>query len=243
MGSRQCKPVWKTYQEYIQLSCGYIVSGHWQGRSLDIFSQVERSASEAARKRTRSQVAEAARTSIAATRYARTFLSAGYQEEVVEGHGDHIPLRVRDDSVVLFWLPEILPSRLVRRPFDCSREEAWRFWLAKFRCLRHVTAYVGAQLWAFEWPDDERMMRQYRDLMYAWSRLSEEDDIAKRVFLAEGRFDWVVWWKLSHTDPRFLPSGCEAIFAVYHFMGMVGVSEAKAESIASLLKNTEEPAP
>ena len=106
-----------------------------------------------------------------------------------------------------------------------------------------MTAYVEAQLWAFEWPDDERMLRQYRDLMSAWSRLSEEDDIAKRVFLAEGRFDWLVWWKLSHTDPRFLPSGCEAIFAVYHFMGMVGVSEAKAESVASLLKNTKEPAP
>ena len=99
-----------------------------------------------------------------------------------------------------------------------------------------MTAYVEAQLWAFDWPGDEGYKRQYRDLMSAWSRLSEEDDIAKRVFLAEGRFDWLVWWKLSHTDPRFLPSGCEAIFAVYHFMGMVGVSEAKAESVASLLK-------
>ena len=239
MGSRQCKPVWKTYQEYIQLSCGYIVSGHWKGRNLDTFSQVERSASEAARERTRSQVAEAARTSIAATRYARTFfhkLSAGYQQEVVEGHGDHIPLRGRDDSVVLFWLPEILPSRLVRRPLDCSREEGWRFWQAKSRRLPYVTAYVEAQLWAFDWPGDEGYKRQYRDLMSAWSRLSEEDDIAKQVFLAEGRFNWLVWWKLSHTDPRFLPSGCEAIFAVYHFMGMVGVSEARAESIASSLK-------
>ena len=41
---------------------------------------------------------------------------------------------------------------------------------------------------------------------------------------------------MSHTDARFLPSGCEAAFALYHFMGMVGVSEARAESIASLLK-------
>ena len=62
MGSRQCKPVWKTYQEYINLSCGYAVSGHWRGRSLDIFSRVERSAPEAARGRTRSQAAVAAGT-------------------------------------------------------------------------------------------------------------------------------------------------------------------------------------
>ena len=31
MGSRQCKPVWKTYQEYIKLSCGYIVQGIGKG--------------------------------------------------------------------------------------------------------------------------------------------------------------------------------------------------------------------
>ena len=241
MGSRQCKPVWKTYQEYIKLSCGYIVSGHWQGRSLDIFSRVERSAPEAARGRTRSQAAVAAGTSIAATRYARTFfrkLSAGYQEEVVQSHGDHVPIRVRDDSVVLFWLPEILPSRLVRRPSECSPEELQRFWQAKLRRLPHVLAYVEAQLRVFQWPPTEQIMRQYKDLMHAWSRLSEVDDVAKRVFLApsQGHFDWALWWKLSHTDSRFLPSGCEAAFALYHFMGMVGVSEARAESIASLLK-------
>ena len=105
MGSRQCKPVWKTYQEYINLSCGYIVSGHWRGRSLGIFSRLERSAPEAARGRTRSQAAVAAGTSIAAAKYARTFfrkLSAGYIEEVVQSHGDHVPIQVRDDSVVLF---------------------------------------------------------------------------------------------------------------------------------------------
>ena len=241
MGSRQCKPVWKTYQEYIKLSCGYIVSGHWQGRSLDIFSRVERSAPEAARGRTRSQAAVAAGTSIAATRYARTFfrkLSAGYQEEVVQSHGDHVPIRVRDDSVVLFWLPEILPSRLVRRPSECSPEELQRFWQAKLRRLPYVLAYVEAQLSVFQWPLTEQLMRQYEDLMHAWSRLSEVDDVAKRVFLApsQGHFDWALWWKLSHTDSRFLPSGCEAAFALYHFMGMVGVSEARAESIASLLK-------
>ena len=110
--------------------------------------------------------------------------------------------------------------------------------LLKLRRLPHVLAYVEAQLSVFEWPPTEGFMRQCKDLMHAWSRLSEVDDVAKRVFLApsQGHVDWALWWKLSHTDSRFLPSGCEAVFAVYHFMGMVGVSEARAESIASLLK-------
>ena len=81
-------------------------------------------------------------------------------------------------------------------------------------------------------------MRQYKDLMHAWSALSEVDEVAQRAFLAppQGHFDWELWWKLSHTDSRFVLPGCEAAFALFHFMGMVGVSEARAESIASSLK-------
>ena len=103
--------------------------------------------------------------------------------------------------------------------------------------LKSVSAYVQGQLSMFAWPSDEEMLCQYKRLMHVWSRLSEKDDIAK-VFdgPSQGQFDWARWWRLSHTESRFLPPGCEAAFALYHFMGMVGVSEAKAESIASLLK-------
>ena len=81
-------------------------------------------------------------------------------------------------------------------------------------------------------------MHQYKDLMHVWSRLPEADDVAKQVFPApsQGHFDWEIWWKLSPTDSRCLPPGCEAAFTLFHFMGMVGVSEARAESIASSLK-------
>ena len=107
--------------------------------------------------------------------------------------------------------------------------ELQRFWQAKWRRLNYVLAYVEPQLSVFDWPDPELLMR-LRSL-HAWSRLSQEDDVAKRVFLAplQGQFDWALWWKLSHTDSRFLPPGCEAAFALYHFMGRVGVSEARAE--------------
>ena len=126
----------------------------------------------------------------------------------------------------------------MRRPSEFSPVELQRFWQAKLRRLPDVISHVEQQVIVFSWPDLELMMGQYKDLMPAWSRLSEVDDVAKRVSLApsQGHFDWVRWWKLSHTDSRFLPSGCEAAFALYHFMGMLGVSEARVESIASLLK-------
>ena len=137
-----------------------------------------------------------------------------------------------------FWLPEILPSQLVRRPSEFSPETSHRFGQAKLKRLPHVLAHVANQLSAFEWPSTESVMRQYKDLMHAWSRLSEADGVAKQVFPApsQGHSDWEIWWKLSHTDSRVLPPGCEAAFTLFHFMGMVGVSEARAESIASSLK-------
>ena len=75
MGSRECKPVWKTYEKFINLSCGYLISGHWRGRRIETFSRAERSVPEAARWRTREQAAPAgaARDAIASTRYVRTF--------------------------------------------------------------------------------------------------------------------------------------------------------------------------
>ena len=113
--------------------------------------------------------------------------------------------------------------------------ELRRFWQAKLRRLNYVLAYVEPQLSVFDWPDPELLVRLRSS--HAWSRLSQVDDVAKRVFLApsQGQFDWAPWWKLSHTDSRFLPLGCEVAFALYHFMGMVGVSEARAESVASLM--------
>ena len=85
-----------------------------------------------------------------------------------------------------------------------------------------MLAYVEPQLSVFDWPDPELLVRLRS--AHAWSRLSPENDVAKRVFLVP-----------SHTDSRFLPPGCEVAFAQYHFMRRVGVSEARAESVASLM--------
>ena len=77
--------------------------------------------------------------------------------------------------------------------------------------------------------------------MQVWAALSRRDPISKEVWVdascgAGKSFSWRNWWRLSHTDPAFCPAECEAAFAIYHFTGMLGVSEAQAESAASLLK-------
>ena len=76
----------------------------------------------------------------------------------------------------------------MRRPSECSPEELQRFWQAKLRRLNYVLAYVEPQLSVFDWPDPELLMRSRSS--HAWSRLSQEDDVAKRVFLAPSHFDW-----------------------------------------------------
>ena len=205
---------------------------------------------EAVRTRTTPQVLLAVQIAIDATRHVRDFfrkLGEGFREEVMHSHGDHIPLRVRDDSVALFWLPEILLDRRVSNPSEFPQEALRKFWSTKEKRIPYVLAHVANQLSAFEWPSSEQVMQQYKDLMHAWSLLLNDKEIAKQVFgsttlvasqghSSQHHFDWLQWWKLSHTDPRFLPPGTEAAFVLFHFMGMVGVSEAGAESIASLLK-------
>ena len=37
-------------------------------------------------------------------------------------------------------------------------------------------------------------------------------------------------------DVTFVPTGCEAIFEIFHIAGMLGLSEAHAESVGNLLK-------
>ena len=79
-----------------------------------------------------------------------------------------ITLRFWFGTLVLccFWLPEILPSRLVRRPSECSPEELQRVSQAKLRRLLYVLAHVEAQLSVFERPPTEQIIRQYEDLMH-----------------------------------------------------------------------------
>ena len=56
-------------------------------------------------------------------------------------------------------------------------------------------------------------------------------------------FQWEVFWAMVHTGKMpsgavldWVPDKCAAAFAVFHFSGMFGTSEAHAESVGSTLK-------
>ena len=60
---------------------------------------------------------------------------------------------------------------------------------------------------------------------------------------AEAHFQWELWWQAVHTGClpngiviNFVPQEYAAAFAVFHFTGMFGTSEADAESIGGTLK-------
>ena len=170
-------------------------------------------------------------------------LPAAFEEQVVRSHGDHIPLRVRDGATVLFWLPEVLEW--------CRQEDAASAagWTLARACLAPVSAYVENQLPMFDWPTSTDLMQQFRHLVFTWATLLDNKEIQEQVHVRLvpcpvagstkydwSAFSWKAWWKLAHTDSRFAPEGDEAAFALFHFTGMFSISEAYAESVASLLK-------
>ena len=165
-----------------------------------------------------------------------------FQEDVVDSHGNHVPRKVRDYSTMLFWMPRILQEP------ELTSSSA--FWKGAKPYLGCVSAWVANQVDAFEWPDTEQLFEQYVALMCVWWKLSRNADTAARLWAprhdhsrdawkaARPVFCWKAWWQITHTDRRFCPKGLEGAFAVYHFVGSFGVSEALAESICSTLGST-----
>ena len=126
----------ETVSGVYQLSCGYILTGHWQGRRLDIFSRVELSAPDAAQPQPSSpqpspptakrqpDLESLFRSMCLCT---RTLVSSIAHLCTIRTPGIPAPRR-RPQEV-----PEILPSRLVRRPSEGAPVELQRFWQAKWR--------------------------------------------------------------------------------------------------------------
>lgn len=87
----------------------------------------------------------------------------------------------------------------------------------------------------YQWPSNEDMLAQYCLLMQRWSRF-----LKKRTgpgLVAGQHFNWLWWWKETHTNQVLAPELASAAFMLWHFSGMWGVSEARAESIASMFKH------
>ena len=69
--------------------------------------------------------------------------------------------------------------------------------------------------------------------------------MACKLGRGEEEFDWLAWWGMVHSNVvsslqpmvAFVLPGTEAAFALFHWSGMLGTSEAHAESIGNLLKS------
>ena len=241
------RALWRAAPMWWAFSLGYMASGRWQRCSVEAFEAPGLMIVEGLKQRTLKQ----ARNTFQAIQKALSSLPGffmdlahNFQQDVLQSHGNHIPQTVRDSSAALFWLPEILSdSRLINQTFQTELAENI-FWQPRMSCLPRVLAYVANQVESFEWPNTEIMMRQYKELMTAWAALfhkrnGETCREAWRPCHGAGplQFQWKWWWKQSHVNVKFRPPvGCEAAFALYHFTGMFGISEAYAESVASLLK-------
>ena len=239
---------------------------------------------EAMRKRTVLEMLAAGEHLCLVLQAGQTFmrdLGRSHEENVVYSHGDHIPLKVRNASVVAFWLPDVLDVA-----FDnMSSQQARHFWESRVSAFLEVSEYVAKRMQAYQWPAAFDLKAQYRDLILHWWRLCRRPDVRTEILRPreekskQGRrsasivavdcrwcesttglvehgcevilpglefkysFQWEVFWAMVHTGK--LPSGavldwvpdkCAAAFAVFHFSGMFGTSEAHAESVGSTLK-------
>ena len=241
------RALWRAAPMWWAFSLAYMASGRWQRCSVEAFEAPGLMIVEGLKQRTLKQ----ARNTFQAIQKALSSLPGffmdlahNFQQDVLQSHGNHIPQTVRDSSAALFWLPEILSdSRLINQTFQTELAENI-FWQPRMSCLPRVLAYVANQVESFEWPNTEIMMRQYKELMTAWAALfhKRNGETCREAWgpchgAGPPQFQWKWWWKQSHVNVKFRPPvGCEAAFALYHFTGMFGISEAHAESVASLLK-------
>ena len=104
-------------------------------------------------------------------------LGHSHEEQVVYSHGDHVPLKVRNASVVAFWLPDVLDVE-----FDTmSSRQAKHFWESRVSAFLNVAEYVAKRMQAYQWPSEFDLKAQYRDLILHWCRLCRRPDVRTEI--------------------------------------------------------------
>ena len=241
---------WRAVAEFWRALPGIMLTGRWQGGSVTRFGPILDEGSRAPRHNRKGWTNMCATGLEAIDEVHASFrkLAGAFRKDVLQSHGNHIPETVRGCSVVLFWMPEILQQKELNAHSP--------FWDGAKPVLDHVLSYVANQVKAFEWPGIDEMLRQYVTLMCLWWKLGRTKSMAATLWgcaKADSRaeavrhpsrdtgatnklsFRWKEWWRITHTDQKFRPDGLEGAFALYHFLGSLGVSEALAESICSTL--------
>ena len=72
--------------------------------------------------------------------------------------------------------------------------------------------------------------------MKTWACLCELGEVRSTV-VTKNALRWEAWWQFVHSDRRACPEEAMAASVLFHFWGSMGVSEAKAESVGSILKH------
>lgn len=182
-------------------------------------------------------------------------LAGAHETDLVQSHGDQLPGGFRDSAAFVWWLPDLL-----RRPAE-ARSAAHMEALDDVRTYvsKELPMFVWPtaqgmetqyklliEHWANLFRSDTDVARVLREWL---SGFATKTKVGLQAFLREPQhhnghaFPWRLWWRMSHTNEvsagvkkEFVPRGTEAAFMLFHYTGMIGVSEAHAESIGSILK-------
>ncbi|CAE7243426.1 unnamed protein product, partial [Symbiodinium sp. KB8] len=167
-------------------------------------------------------------------------LALQYEAKVLDAWGNHIPRSVRESATSIFFLPILLWKKIPlveQMPYN---------WL---RSLFQLRKYVSTQVKIFDWEavDDLSdkdgvlaLATQYVMLLRRWKKILRTPVANARfpVHEAPQRHQWIDWfneiWRLSHTEDVWKPAGTDMAFFLWHFSGTWSLSEASAESIASV---------
>ena len=107
---------WRAAGRWWSFCLSYIATGHWKGCNVEAFSHLESVAiRDLATQRTRMQAIRACQITLQVMDDARVAfrrLATSFSTDVLQSHGNHVPLRVRDVATTLFWLPDILSVNL-----------------------------------------------------------------------------------------------------------------------------------
>ena len=232
--------VWRVYKGLFAVCWVLILTGAWEGVRLDVQPGTQRaqrapelqaprelSASwkeEALRSRCLLDALSMADSLIRAACSARDLFEqilARYKTDLLNSHGRHVPKKVRDAATLLFWVPALKTSN-VPEPEDLS--------LHTFDALVALKTFVAEAWPVCNWSglSDAALCWQYCTLMKTWKHLAEQHGGCLDSFQG--------FWKVAHTIVDFKVPGCEAAFMLFHYTGSWGLSEAGAESAASMAK-------
>ena len=167
----------------------------------------------------------------AAAKYVRDLSSALRQAFVPSFfvEPDDVPVDLAEAMLICWWAPALLQSQ---SRIGHHQLHAWRI------CFAYVQKRVGSALLPL---DEATADQEYIGLVNLWREQGNSPEARARLFTSSKgattvAFDWIAFWEMTHTAPGWVEAKVWHAFFVFHFLGMLGHSEASAESSIGTLK-------